>query len=354
MLIDALLQHKVTTDPVGNPPSGYLYVYAKTDGIYQKDSAGVITKLTNVASSGSPGGNDKELQYNSAGNFAGAANLEVESGNLALVPTTDPTAVAGRLLIYAKDIGGRYFPKWLGPSGVDTPIQSGMFFNQVSIIQAGGGTTPNVLGCTITSVGTISHPTLTTTNILAQTRRFVNTSTTTAASLASTRINVLECWRGNASGFGGFFVLARFGLVTLQAGMRAFVGLSSTATTAPTNVDPTTTTDAKIGMAINTNTGNWNLIHNTAGTAPTVIALGANFPVNATDMLELVLFAKPNDTVVTYRIRNLQTNLETTGTLSTNLPATTAFLGRLIWATNNATAASVAWACSRFGLETDF
>jgi hypothetical protein len=61
-----------------------------------------------------------------------------------------------------------------------------------------------------------------------------------------------------------------------------------------------------------------------------------------------------NDSCSFYRIKNLQSNLETSGTISTNLPANTAFLGRLMWATNNATAAAVAWDCSRFGLETDF
>lgn len=356
MLVDSLLQHKVTTDPVGNPPTGYYYVYAKSDGLYEKSSAGVVTKISNVTGDGvSPAGNDKELQYNSEGSFAGADNVTVESGNLALIPTTDPTAVAGKLLIYAKDFAGRYLPKWLGPSGVDTPFQAGLFFNQVSLIQAGSGTAPSVLGCAITNVGTVSHPTPTTTNIVSQTRRFVNTSAATVGALASTRVTVLECWRGNNAGVGGFFVVARFGLTTLQAGMRFFAGLSSTATTAPTNIDPTTsTTAAVIGMAVNSNTGNWNLIHNTAGTAPTVLDLGVTFPVNNTDMLELILFAKPNATVVTYGISNLQSGSKTTGTLSTNLPATTAFLGRLIWGTNNANAAAIAWNCSRFGLETDF
>lgn len=283
-------------------------------------------------------------------NGAGGAAVTVE-----LINTTDPAPVANKTIIYSKEIAGRSVPKWMPPSGLDNPFQSGLFFNQVSLIQAGLGAAPSVLGCAVTNVGTISHPVLATTNIKSQSRRFVNTSVATVGGLASTRIGVLECFRGNSVGMGGFFVVARFGLTTLQAGMRMFTGLSSAATTAPTNVDPTTTiTDAKIGMAINANTGNWNLIHNTAGVSPTILGLGASFPVNATDMLEMILFAKPNDTVVTYRVKNLQTSAEVSGSLGANLPVNTAFLGRTIWATNNATAASVAWDCSRFGLETDF
>jgi hypothetical protein len=176
-----------------------------------------------------------------------------------------------------------------------------------------------------------------------------------AGSLASMRVNVLECWRGNAAGLGGFFMVARFSIDTLGAGNRMFVGLTDTATTAPTNIDPTTsTTPGKIGMAINTNTGNWNIVHNITGTAPTVIALNASFPVNTTDSLELVLYAAPNSATVGYRVTNLTTNAQTSGTLSTNLPASTTFLGRTIWMTNNATSGTLAWSCSRFGLETDY
>jgi hypothetical protein len=192
-------------------------------------------------------------------------------------------------------------------------------------------------------------------NTNTQTRRIVNTSAATANALASTRIASLECWRGNAAGLGGFFTVARFGLTTLQTGMRMFVGLTDNATTAPTNIDPTTsTTPGKIGMAINASTGNWNLVHNITGTIPTVIALGASYPVDTTSLHEMILYAKPNDTVITYRITNLSTGAQTSGTLSTNLPASTTPLGRTCWATNNATAAAVAWDLSRFSLESDY
>lgn len=322
--------------------------------VYVTNDTGTIVAYP-VGASASPSGSTGQVQYNNGGNFAGAGNVEIQSENLALNDTTDPTAIAGKLIVYSKNIGGRSIPKWMPPSGEDAMFQSGLFFNQVSLIGPGGGTTVGVLGCTVTSVGTISNPIIATTNIKTQTRRFTNTSAGTAGALASTRIANLECWRGNAAGFGGFFIVCRFGLTTLQTGMRAFFGLSSTATTAPSNVDPTTTVaDAKIGLAINTNSGNWNLIHNTSGTAPTIIGLGANFPVNTTDLIEFIFFAKPNDSVVTYRIRNLNSGNEVSGTLSTNLPASTTFLGRVMWATNNATAAAVAWDCSRFGLETDF
>lgn len=304
---------------------------------------------------GTPGGTSGEVQFNNGGTFSGASNVEINGGNLQLVSTTDPSSPpVGNIIIYGKDIAGRQMPKWIGPSGVDTPFQPNMMFNQVSVIGPGGGTTVGVLGCTVTNTGTISNPTIAITNLKTQTRRFTHTTANGAGNVGSTRVPNLECWRGNAAGRGGFFVVVRFGLTTIGTGNRMFVGLVDTVAT-PTNIDPTTsTTPGKIGMAINANTGNWNLVHNITGTIPTIIPLGVSYPVNTTDLLELILFAKPNDTVVTYRITNLSTNVQTSGTLSTNLPSSTTFLARVIWLTNNAVSGTLAFDCSRFSLETDY
>jgi hypothetical protein len=319
------------------------------------DASGNLTSSA-IPSGGSPAGNTGEIQYNNAGSFGGAANVEIASGNLQLVSTTDPSAPsAGNIILYSKDIAGRQMPKWIGPSGVDTPIQANMAFNQVSLIGPGGGTTVGTLNCTVTSVGTISNPNIAVTNLKTQTRRIVNTSGATAGNLASTRIASLECWRGNAAGVGGFFTVARFGFTTLQTGQRMFIGLDSNATAAPTNIDYlTSTTTAKIGMYATGSTGNWSLINNTAAAVPTVLPLGASFPIDTTSLLEMILFAKPNDTVVTYRITNLSTNVAVSGSLASNLPASTTPLGRLIAGCNNATAAAMAWDLSRFSLETDY
>jgi hypothetical protein len=307
-------------------------------------------------SGGSPGGSINEIQYNNEGIFAGAANVEINTGNLQLVSTTDPTTPsAGNIIIYSKDIAGRQMPKWIGPAGVDTPIQPNIMFNNVSVIGPGGGNAPGVLGCTVTNVGTVSNPNIAATNLKTQTRRFVNTSAATAGQLASTRVTALECWRGNAAGRGGFFVVSRFGFTTTQVGQRFFIGLDSNATAAPTNIDYlTSTTTAKVGMYATGSTGNWSLIYNTAAAVPTNVPLGATFPIDTTSLYELILFAKPNDTAISYRITNMSTGATTSNTISSNLPASTALLGRLIAGCNNATAAAIVWDVSRFSLETDY
>jgi hypothetical protein len=135
--------------------------------------------------------------------------------------------------------------------------------------------------------------------------------------------------------------------------MRAFAGLVSTIGN-PTNIDPTTSTAlSKIGMGINASTGNWNLIVGNA-TNISSTGLGANFPVNVTDLLELVLFSTPNGSDIGYRITNLSTGNTTSGTLTTYIPATTTFLAPVLWVTNNATAAAVTIGLNKWYLESDF
>jgi hypothetical protein len=196
-------------------------------------------------------------------------------------------------------------------------------------------------GCATTTVGTISHPVLASTNKKTATRRWAVVSAATAPSFAETRLAAQNCWLGNGARLGGFLFKAIFGLEVLQAGMRGFCGLEATVAAAA-NVDPTTsTTNAKMGMAINTNTGNWQLIRNAAGVAPTVQDLGASFPVDATTLYAFTLSCAQNGTSVDWTVTNMTTGATASGTWSTLLPSNTTFFASKIWLTNNATAATV-------------
>lgn len=259
---------------------------------------------------------------------------------LAAEPSVPPS---GHGLLYARDIAGRIFPKWMGPSGVDYPLQPHTGFNNVAVWRGGATTAAATFAAidgampyTAASPSAPLLPALATTSLRNQTYRSTIRSGATSGQIAYIKANTPRLWRGNAAGLGGFLAIFRFALAgTLPTGVRSFVGLESTGT--PTNVNPTTaTTPDRIGLAIAANTGNWNIVHNITGTAPTVIALSASFPVNVTDLMELILFAKPNDTVVGYRVVNWSTNQQTSGTLSTNLPSSTTFLAPSVWITNNA------------------
>ena len=272
-----------------------------------------------------------------------------------------PAPQADHGVMYSRSIAGRIMPKWMGPTGVDYPLQSHLGFNNIAK-WAGGNTTTATTFASI--IGTLPYtgvsptaptiPALASTSLRNQTVRSTISTGATAGAVAAIRGNTGRFWRGNAAGLGGFFVSHRFSLSGLQTGMRVFAGIQDVAST-PTNADWTTaTTPGKIGMAINANTGNWNLVHNVTGTAPTIIALGANFPVNNTDLLEVTLFCAPNAASINYRVVNWSTNQQTTGSITTNIPSNTTFMNPIIWGTNNATAAAVTLDFISTYVETDY
>jgi hypothetical protein len=320
-------------------------------------------------------GSASAIQFNNNGLPDGDADLRWDSNtntmtlagsNTGIVLngiTTEPNAPApGTGRLYAKSIAGRVMPKWVGPSGVDYPMQSHIGLNNVRMWRGGASGVATTFASQIGSMPYTGAsptaptiPSLTTTNLLNSTVRSTISTGATAGGLAYIRGNQATLWRGNAASLGGFFVVHRFALSgTLQAGMRVFSGVVAGAAN-PTNIDPiTTNTPGGVGLAANANTGNWSLVHNVAGTPRTAIALGASFPINNTDLLELALFSPPNGSSITYRVSNLTTNVQATGTISSNIPTNVTFLTPSIWVTNNATAAAQTLDFVSTYVETDY
>jgi hypothetical protein len=326
---------------------------------------------------GNPGGSNTQVQYNNSGAFGGDAGLTYDAtndtltvgttgttGKVAIVAATaEPSAApADTGYLYARSVANRIVPKWIGPAGIDFPLQPFLGMNNIRLWRGGNTTTATTFAST---VGTMPYtsasptaptiPTLTTTNLLTSTSRSTISTSATAGTLAYIRANQLSVWRGNAAGRGGFFVVIRFAVVgTLQSGLRAFAGLVDVAAN-PTNVNPlTNSTPGSIGMAIAANTGNWSLVHNITGTARTATDLGTNFAINNTHLLEIALFCPPNGGDVGWRVTNWSTGNQTNGTITTNLPATTTFLAPSIWITNNATAAAQQMDFISCYVETDY
>lgn len=300
------------------------------------------------------------------------ASRTVQLDNLGVL--TLPTASAepaspsaGNVYLYSREIiPGNTVLKIKRPSGIDSPIQDSLIFNRTSIWRASAAAITAMGAGALTTVGTLSAGTNASGSAKSQGQKIVNTSAGTAGALASAyanNVNLAPMFRGNVAGEGGFRVCLRFSLQTLQSGNRGFFGLADVVT-APTNVDFTTnTTPGKIGLAFNANTGNWRLINNITGTAPTTLDLGANFPLDTASLMELCLFCRPHNGTsagnIGYRIRRYTTSsadpaFETSGTLSTNIPAATTLLHVWNTMTNNATAAAVAWTFHQLGIDGDW
>lgn len=291
---------------------------------------------------------------------------DVGAMRIPLASAEPPTPASGNYL-YTRTIADQTVMKYKRPSGVDSPIQDAIAFNRFIKYQGAPATITAIGGGALTAAtaGTSVTPAAGTTirNALPRTQyataATANSINALYANNATTvGVNVL---RGSISGEGGFRLVMRFGLGTTSASNRFFGGLRDVITV-PVNVDPfTSTTPGGIGIVANAATSaNWRIAHNVSGTAPTTVDLGANFPVNNSDLLELVLFCRPYTTSagnIGYRVRRFTTSgdaaFESSGTLSTNLPAATTFLYPGMWMVNvNNTA--VNWQVNSITLEADF
>jgi hypothetical protein len=197
---------------------------------------------------------------------------------------------------------------------------------------ASGSTPGTASGCTFTSTGTVTHPTLTSSNLQTQShlqtqsRRTRFTSGTSANDVAGLRSDSALTWIGSGAANAGFCFVARFSLSANPSTGRAFVGLSATSETCAS--DPSGTANT-IGIGFDSgdsSSGNWKFMTKSATTL-TKFDLGDAAPRNTTDVYLLILRAMPNASEVGVHVFNLSTKRTVLkGFVSTNLPDASAFL----------------------------
>lgn len=279
---------------------------------------------------------------------------------------TEPGAPSTGVRVYAREIVPGFTPlKTRRPSGVDCILQDHLITNRVAYWRGSNNAVVNVGAANLTFAGTAAAVTPASGSAKNQTQRVSYATTATAGNLTTAIVpNAGACpvLRGNVNGEGGFQFVLRFAFQTLVAGNRFFWGLAAQ-TTVATNVDPlTTVAPARVGLATASDTGNLRLVHSD-GTNITAIDLGANFPVNTTDLYELFLFCRPHNGTaagnIGYRVRRYTTTMhdpafEATGTISTNQPGATTLLHPWGYMTNNATAAICGYHFVMAGIQSDF
>ena len=292
---------------------------------------------------------------------------DIHTGYIDIDAISPPSAPgAGVLRLYARTISGRTVPKWMPPSGVDTPFQPALYSNRYALYQPNTGTTAGLNLGTPWAVGTtIGHP-APTAGIYTQIKRTtsVNVVTTTNQTLGVSSIvsTAASFWRGNDTGLGGFFFFARFGLENLTAGSplatRLFVGLHS----GTTNILASDTVPAisAIGLWHDTTDGTdvinlltkdgSNATKNTLDGSPTT-------PYATGQAYDFYLYAKPNDSVIYYRLDNLNTGaVLSDSSISTTIPLNNVFMGPVVGMSNgtaNTTAATVGIGVAMVYVEAD-
>ena len=294
--------------------------------------------------------------YNNDGKWEiiNGAQIMDEGFLLNVVTEEPPTPSEGTLQFYAKNIGGRAMLKWRGPSGLDVPIQPALFQNNILMMLPQTGTTITLWGTTNTSVGTVSHPAITSTGLLSSMRRWRWTSAATANSAAEGRTNTYLVWRGDSPGLGGWYYTCRWALSSSTANQQVAIGLWGSTGATSTSIVPSDLTNC-IFVGWDSADTYLQIMHNDGSGTCTKIDLGSNFPTNSPDSIyEFVMFAPPNGSSVFYRLVLLNTGDIAEGEITTDLPSQSTLLTRHEYANNGGTANSVVLEISRIYIETDY
>lgn len=276
------------------------------------------------------------------------SNDSADNGDLKVAVNASPVAPgAGSSKMFAASRGGRPMLSAYGPAGTPYTLQPGFGARAVGLWLPSGGGATNVQNLGVQSAvvqGTATARAPASTSYFTQARRVGLVSAAGAGSTAGMRCSAATFWRGNAAGLGGFYAVLRFAYsdASLVATGRGFAGLWSTVT-AMTDVNPSTLTNI-IGVGNDNGDANMQL-YASGAVAQARVDLGANFPAGtvSTDVYELILYAAPNDTQVTYQLTRLNTGHTVSGTISAaaNLPANTTFLSPQISRGNGGTASAV-------------
>lgn len=301
-------------------------------------------------------------------NFASGITASNSGGGVAAIAldtyppigdsSTKPSTPTSGTLLFAKNRAGRRMTAQIGPVGVDYTFQPSLFGNKIGWWTANGnGSTVSTINYGASNTGALTTRTVASTSFFTQIRRLGFVSATTAGSSAGTRHGIAQFWRGNASGLGGFFFVARFGISRTQTNYRWLVALSAT-TAVFSSAEPSTFVNF-VGIGQDGTDTNIQFMYNDASGTATKVDLGASWPrpTANTQFYEFRLFIEPNGSTYYYSLENLSpsasayTEGDTGG--STNIPSSTTFLSPQVWINNNAQLAAVGIDVSSIYIETD-
>jgi hypothetical protein len=277
----------------------------------------------------SPAGNTKEVQYNNAGTTAGAANVEIDSGDLVLLNSTAPTTPGANstkvssVLDFVNPELLMLYPDTTNESVFASPVEQ-----QAVMFYCPSGTTVGTgfgFGGSWATSGTVSHPALTsTTRATTMPRtRWANVVTTTNQALGIIGNAPGKFWRGNAANRGGFVFKVRFVIELIPAAtIRLFYGLCGAS---PIATD--TPTGDFVGLWHDTTDSITTLNIITRDNVTTTKAPITVPTLAAGNSYEFVMYSAPNAAEVFYKLTNFATGVElANGSITATLPRNTIFM----------------------------
>jgi hypothetical protein len=282
-------------------------------------------------------------------------------GSVKLGSIATPTAPSAGIFLYSGSVAGRHMPRIISPAGIDSALQVGLHGNSVFFASPASSTSaPNMIGGTISTVGTVSaQQTIASANPwqAAQRKRFQTAAT--AASSAGMRTAYVQWFRGSAAGFGGFFFRTQFGQNLNVSGAQSFIGLCASTGALGTTAGAVAALLHMVGMGYDTtdaSTGNWQLFRNDGTGTATKVDLGSGAARNTTHGYDLVIFCPPGAATTIYvKVTNAHTGTVVLDTsYTTDLPAVDTGLAYKAECNNGAVAAALNLEVAKVYIESDY
>lgn len=283
------------------------------------------------------------------------ADHEIDGPVTIPVEASDPTPpAAGFLKTYAKQRAGRVLPYFMGPAGIDSPLQPGLWANRVAMVLPSRTTAIGTFGCGAQTATTISHPTIGSGSIAESIYRARFQTSTTAGNASGARTDQLAMRGNGGTARGGFYFAARFmsGSIALGGG-QAIVGLQGSASALAGEPSALTNLLAVIKDAGDTN---WQFAYNDGAGSATKVNLGVAVAVN--QAFDLRIFCPPGGSSISALVEQLNNDGTATVLLdaayATDIPTATAALAMHCQIRNGAASAAANIEFSRLYIESDF
>jgi len=323
-----------TTIKQGQWDDSYTFVSAfpsqtGNSGKYLTTNGSTLSWATVGGGGGTPGGTSGEVQYNNAGAFGGAANVEIDGGDLTLVDNGVPVAPSeGRTKIFTDSMATRRLVGSIDSNGLHFDFQPALFNSTTYMWLAGTGTTLAInwgTSFTARNNGTgaaQATPTKSSTSAVTSMNRATYSTGSTATGASGIQSSATNAWMGNAANLGGFFFFARVSLEAISGTYRFFVGLSENNATMAAD---SSTWNNTIGFGKDAADGTLQFIMRNNGTVTT--KNNTTISPTAGDIFDVYIYVKPNTSEINWELRNALTNAPLWSRQeTTNLPLNTTFM----------------------------
>lgn len=277
----------------------------------------------------SPGGSTTQVQFNNAGAFGGASNVNIDTDGRLLLPvsTALPTVSTGGKP-YGDTNSGLAQLRWLPQLGIDAPLQRKLGYGTIGIATpAATGTLfaeGHFAGAALqNTAGTTTNKTYSNTSVLSCKTRYIMAASTAANQVVTVRMGntAPSGLIMNDSAYGGGTLLTMtLGFPVYSSGQRIFMGYQTLTSNISGTVDISTLVNMfGIGKDVADSTLQW--MHNDSTGTATKSSTGVT--VNTNNIYVIEIFVPSNSTAiygVLYEMTNTACTVVSSYNTSSNIP----------------------------------